>query len=95
MTDNVIAFRPAAGTTPRDLDDVRRVLRAAKGWTVEELPADAPWIAATGPGGAAWDIGREGGAFFAAPELGEGAGWSGMRTAGDAARVVAGAVRAA
>lgn len=92
MPDNVIPFRPAAGTTPRDLEDVRRVLRADEGWAVQELPGDAPWIAATGPDGAAWTIGRQGGAFFAAPELGTRAGWAGMRTAGDAARVVAGAV---
>lgn len=92
MSDNVIPFRPAAGTTPRDLEDVRRVLRAADGWAVEELPGDAPWIAATGPGGAAWAIGRQGSGFFAAPELGARAGWAGLRTAGDGARVVAHAV---
>jgi hypothetical protein len=95
MTDNVIPLRPAAGTTPRDLEAARCVLRAADGWTVEGLPGDAPWIAAAGPDGATLAIGREGGGFFAAPDLGERAGWTGLRTAGDAARVVAGAVRRA
>ena len=92
---SVIAFRRTAGTTLRDLADVRQVLRADDGWGVEELEGDAPWIAATGPDGAAWAIGFDGATFFAAPELGERAGWVGLRNAGDAARVVAGAVRAA
>jgi len=91
----VLSFRPAAGTTPRDLADVRRVLRAADGWSVETHHADAAWIAATGPDGDEWAIGRQGGTFFAAPDLGGREGWAGMRTAADAAQVVVSAARRA
>lgn len=95
MDINVIALRPANGTTPRDLEDVRSVLRPADGWTVEQIDDDAPWIAATGPGGTEWAIGRQGGSFFASSDPNGRAGWSGLRTASDAARIVAQVGRAA
>lgn len=80
------ANREPTGTTTRDLEAVRAVLRAEDGWTVEEeTEADAPWIAATGPDGTAWAIGRQRGEFFAVADHGMGNGWDGLATAWDAA----------
>jgi hypothetical protein len=95
MTATVLHFRPATGTTPGDLADVRRVLAGASGWAAEIVPGDAPWIAATGPEGAAWAILRQSGRFVAAPDDGERPGFAGMITAADAARVVLQAARGA
>jgi hypothetical protein len=97
MTAIVIPFRPASGTTARDLADVQRELPADDGWAVE-LIADAasvPWIAAEGPDGSAWAILRDAGRFVAAPDYGERPGFAGMTSAVDAARVVLQAARGA
>jgi hypothetical protein len=94
MTSNVIPFRAATGATARDLEDARQELRAEDGWAVEAVPeGDAPWLSASGPTGVSWAIGRQDGAWFAAPDDGARPGWAGLRTAGDAARLVAGTVR--
>ena len=90
MTAIVIPFRPASGTTARDLADVQRELPADDGWAVE-LIADAasvPWIAAEGPDGSAWAILREAGRFAVAPAFGERAGFAGLPNAASAARIV-------
>lgn len=69
MSATIIAFRPALGTNATDLADVRRILREAEGWAIEEMadPAGYHWIAAAAPDGSDWIITRENGKFHAIP----------------------------
>lgn len=86
--------RAPMGTTAGDLTAVLEVLPPEDGWIVEEVAeegGDAPWIAAIGPDGVSWAIGRQDGAYFAAADNGWGASWDGLANAWDAARHAAGA----
>ncbi|WP_431284202.1 hypothetical protein ACQW02_05165 [Humitalea sp. 24SJ18S-53] len=73
MTRSRHPLSPTGGTTPEDLEAVRRILPEA-GWHVEEVldpTADGPWIEATDPERVRWAIGRDtGGCYFAVPDHG-------------------------
>lgn len=87
MTDNILIFRPASGTTDRDLADVRGAL--PPGWHAGPQADDegAAWMGLDGPWGVAWTIGRQGGRFFAWSVLPDGreVSMGGFSTARDAA----------
>ncbi|WP_431285468.1 hypothetical protein ACQW02_11960 [Humitalea sp. 24SJ18S-53] len=97
MTSSQDPMRQTGGTTPSDLEAVRRILRGG-GWRIEWIPnerGDGPWIAVTAPGDVAWAIGRQAGSYFAA-RVGEeeGVGLGDLATAEEAAEGLRRFVRA-
>ncbi|MCC6419256.1 MAG: hypothetical protein IT429_13555 [Gemmataceae bacterium] len=94
---DVIPFRPAAGTTARDLSDTLAVVPEGPGWSAEtvEDPEAPPWIALKAPDRSAWAILREAGRFVAVEDDGLGASFPDLPTAAEAARRVVGAVMGA